>query len=527
MNQKNYRSLDRYGVFVVAMTVFGLATTVSAANLVNNGDFANVGNVYIANTPQGGDDLLTSGGTKIPGWTNVSKFTNELWVAPSNNYNLTASSSNGSGYFVDLTGQGNQKPYGGIEQKIVTVAGMGYTLTFDLGTSTLYNSTGSGAAALTASATGTAVLASKLFSLTPTTTNNWATETLTFIADSDSTTIEFLADSDNTSQYTGLDNVALQTRLLATATALSASPATVAAGAPVALTALVKPAEGTVTPTGQVQFKYGSSVLGSATLNGAGQATFTTSVLAVGQDSVTANYTGDSIHAASTSKAVAVTITPGGPKIVLSPISLAFGNETTGVTSAAKTVQITNTGTAALSLKSIGLSGAQADDFALSKSCGSSLAVKASCTISVTFKPVSTGAKTATISIADNASGSPQAVSLSGTGTTASAGHLTLSPTSLAFGNEAVGVSSAAKSVQVTNSGTTTVSLTSIALTGGQADDFILTKNCGSNLASKATCAISVVFKAVSTGAKAASISITDNAGGSPQAVALSGSGTG
>jgi hypothetical protein len=204
------------------------ATSVSGANLLNNGDFANVGNVFVNNTPNGGDDIQSPGGTKIPGWANVAKFVNELWVEPDNSYGLTASPGNGSGYFVDLTGEANQKPYGGIEQKITTVPGTGYTLTFALGASTQYNSSGSGAAALTASVTGTSLLATHLFSLSPTSGNDWVTETVTFIADSDSTTIEFLADSNNTSEYTGLDDVVVETRLLPTVTDLKASPTTAA-----------------------------------------------------------------------------------------------------------------------------------------------------------------------------------------------------------------------------------------------------------------------------------------------------------
>lgn len=55
-------------------------------------------------------------------------------------------------------------------------------------------------------------------------------------------------------------------------------------------------------------------------------------------------------------------------------------------------------------------------DFQLSHNCGTSLAAGASCTILVIFKPAGTGARAGTLTIQDNASGSPQMVSLSGTG---------------------------------------------------------------------------------------------------------------
>jgi hypothetical protein len=178
----------------------------AAANLVSNGDFDNIGGVWVNNTGLGSDDLKTSGSTNIPDWTNVSGAANEFWVAASNGYSLSAAPGNGSGYFVDLTGQANSKPYGGLEQVIATTAGAKYTLTFDLGASTEYNSSGLGAAALTASAAG----ASQLFTLSPSSLNQWAAETLSFTATGSSTTIEFLGDSAYTSRYVGLDNVSVQ-----------------------------------------------------------------------------------------------------------------------------------------------------------------------------------------------------------------------------------------------------------------------------------------------------------------------------
>jgi hypothetical protein len=185
-----------------------------AGNLIANGDFANIGNVFVDDTGLGGDDLM-QGGTNIPQWTNVTPpgaptgYVNELWVQPSNNYNLTASPGNGSGYLVDLTGEGNDKPYGGLAQKIQTTRGAQYRVTFSLGASTIYNTSGTGSAALTVTATGSATLVSTRFSLTPTSTNQWATETLVFTADSASTTIAFIADSSNTSRYVGLDDVSV------------------------------------------------------------------------------------------------------------------------------------------------------------------------------------------------------------------------------------------------------------------------------------------------------------------------------
>jgi hypothetical protein len=202
----------------------GMATAYAAGpNLVTNGDFANLGSVWVDNTGLGSDDWLTPGATAIPDWSNVSGFANEFWVQSPNGYGLSAAPGNASGFFVDLTGQANDKPYGGIEQTIATKAGSNYTLSFALGSSTTYNGSGSSAAALTASATGSSLLASGLFTSVPTNSNGWVTETLNFTADSSSTTIEFLGDSDYSSRYTGLDNVSVTA-----ATASAPEPASLA-----------------------------------------------------------------------------------------------------------------------------------------------------------------------------------------------------------------------------------------------------------------------------------------------------------
>ena len=113
----------------------------------------------------------------------------------------------------------------------------------------------------------------------------------------------------------------------------------------------------------------------------------------------------------------ALNFTVGGPIVSLSPTSLAFGNQSADMTSAAQTVTLSNTGNAALSITSLGFTGTNASDFDESNTCGSSLAAGANCTIAVMFTPSIVGTEAASLSIADSASGNPQTVSLSGAGT--------------------------------------------------------------------------------------------------------------
>ena len=223
-------------------------------------------------------------------------------------------------------------------------------------------------------------------------------------------------------------------------------------------------------------------------------------------------------------KAVTATFnSSGGPAVTLTPTSLSFGTVAIGVTSAAQSVTLKNSGTATLTITSIAITGTNSGDFLKSSTtCGSSLAAGASCSIKVEFKPTASGSRAASVSITDNATGSPQTVSLSGTGTTAK-----LLPNPLAFGDQATGTTSAVKKVTLTNVGTTALAITTIAVTGTNAADFPKTATtCGSSLAAGASCTISLEFKPAATGARSANLSVTDGASGSPQLVPLTGTGT-
>jgi hypothetical protein len=98
-----------------------------------------------------------------------------------------------------------------------------------------------------------------------------------------------------------------------------------------------------------------------------------------------------------------------------------------------------------------------------------------------------------------------------------------ISPTSLTFGSQATGTSSASQALTLTNSSTATLTLTGITITGTNAGDFSQTNTCGSTLAAAAKCAINVVFTPTAGGTRTASVSIADNAPGNPQLVALTG----
>ena len=219
--------------------------------------------------------------------------------------------------------------------------------------------------------------------------------------------------------------------------------------------------------------------------------------------------------------------TGGAPAVSLSDSSLSFANQLVGTASAGQGLTVTNSGTANLAITSVGLTGSNASDFAKSAdTCtGATVIPNGTCTVSVTFTPSATGSRSASLSFNDNASGSPQRVTLSGTG---GAPAVSLSDSSLTFTNQLVGTASAGQGLTVTNSGTANLAITSVGLTGSNASDFAKSADtcAGATLTPNGTCTLSVTFTPSATGSRTATLSINDNAANSPQTVSLSGTGT-
>jgi hypothetical protein len=308
--------------------------------------------------------------------------------------------------------------------------------------------------------------------------------------------------------------VLLNASLGTTTTQLTSSvnPSTV--GQSVTFTATVTSAAFKQTPTGTVNFLDGTSSLGSSGLGSNGTASFSTASLSVGTHSITAKYSGDGNFLGSTSAVLSQVVQQ--PVVSLSPTSVTFPVELINTTSKAATVTLTNTGLGILNITNIAVSG----PFGQTNTCGTSLNSGSSCTFSVTFTPTTIGTSNGSISITDNAPGSPQKITLKGTGT-----YVQLVPTSVNFGNQTVGTKSQIKKITLTNKGSVAVSITSITITGTNAGDFAEITNCGASVAAGGTCLIGVTFTPSATGVRSASVSIADNGGGSPQHVQLKGTG--
>ena len=205
------------------------------------------------------------------------------------------------------------------------------------------------------------------------------------------------------------------------------------------------------------------------------------------------------------------------PGLSVSPGSISFGSVVTNVTNT-QTVQLKNTGTAAVTISTANVTGTGFSTTGLNLPL--TLNPGQSSTFSVQFGPKTAGGVTGTLSLASNAPDSPDQVSLSGTGV-AEGRTLSANPGSLSFGNVTVSNTSS-KNITVTNTGNSDVAISSITLSGSK---FTLNGGSAVTLSPSQSTTLSVSFAPTATGSATGSISIASNATGSPASVSLSGNG--
>ena len=217
---------------------------------------------------------------------------------------------------------------------------------------------------------------------------------------------------------------------------------------------------------------------------------------------------------AGTPQSILLSGTGTMPVATLNPTALTFASLSKGSTSAPQTVTLKNTGDGAMTITSITVD----PNFSQSNACPGVLAVGASCDITVRFTPGQVGNLSGSLTIKDNAAGSPQSVSLSGTAVGAG---VQLTPSSLDFGTELVGTTSSAKPITLRNSGNDILTIGTIATTG----DFTQTNDCPPSLNAGQACTISVRFTPTAPGSRSGSVNLSDNAGS--QSATLTGTGAG
>ena len=200
--------------------------------------------------------------------------------------------------------------------------------------------------------------------------------------------------------------------------------------------------------------------------------------------------------------------------ISINPTALTFSAQSVGSSGAPQTLTLTNTGSDAASLSSFILSG----DYARTTTCRNTLAAGATCTISVTFTPIATGARSGSMvsSASNQNSVSVTSVSLNGTGVIPIA---TPGTSSLNFGTQNIGTTSDSQAISLTNSGGATLAIRSIVASG----DYTQSNTCGPNVAAGASCSISVAFVPTAVGTRSGTVTITSNA--APSTVSVVGTG--
>ncbi len=221
------------------------------------------------------------------------------------------------------------------------------------------------------------------------------------------------------------------------------------------------------------------------------------------------------------------------PAVVLSPASLTFATQSVGAAGVAQTITVTNTGNAALLVSSIAITtnnapvGVQAivTDFTQTDTCtAAAIAPGATCSLSVSFLPSATGARSSTLTLYANISGGQATASLSGVATAPPAIQLT--PTSLAFPSTSLSAISAAQNLVLQNTGGTTIPIQSVTVSG---TDFQLALNtCGASLAPQTSCTLSLIFHPLALGTRSATVTVTDTLGNqtATQTSTLSGTAT-
>jgi sugar lactone lactonase YvrE len=225
------------------------------------------------------------------------------------------------------------------------------------------------------------------------------------------------------------------------------------------------------------------------------------------------------------SKATTLALAGQGTAITITPASLNFGSQLVKTSSAAKTVVLKNNGDTSVTMGVITLS--DTTNYKETNNCppsGSALASAGSCTISVAFDPQTTGTKAAKVPVADSDPSSPQVLSLTGIAINA----VSLSPSSITFPDTAVGSTSPASTIVLTNNtgGDLTLGTPAVSASGSFAKTSATTCTPALIVAEGQTCVIYVVFKPRQAGLSSGTVKVSDDSGTGTQSVPVQGTGT-
>jgi len=204
-------------------------------------------------------------------------------------------------------------------------------------------------------------------------------------------------------------------------------------------------------------------------------------------------------------------------QISISPSALAFNTVAVG-SSATQNFTLTNTGNAALNITAAGITGS---GYTTNLSAPATIAPGANSTFTVTYAPTSEGSASGSVSLTSNAPGSPEAITLSGTGLQA---QPAANPTSTTFANVAVGNSNS-QPITLKNNGNTTLTFSQVSVTGSSSGFSVTGISTTTTIAAGASTTFNAVFTPTLAGTVSGSVVLTTNGAPSQLTVALSGTG--
>jgi len=211
----------------------------------------------------------------------------------------------------------------------------------------------------------------------------------------------------------------------------------------------------------------------------------------------------------------------GTAPLTFSPATFKVAKTPAGASSSPVTVTVTNSSASTVNITNF---VASADYGVIGNGttpCGGTLGAGDSCTVAVAFSPSVAGKLDGSVVFMDNAAINTQIYPLSATGVL----PVTFAPASLTFASQALGKTSAAKSVTLTNNQTTTLDLTGFAASGQFSAVAGGKKPCGTTVSAHGTCTFEVTFTPAEAGTIPGAVTVTHNASGSPQNIKLTGTG--
>lgn len=262
-------------------------------------------------------------------------------------------------------------------------------------------------------------------------------------------------------------------------------------------------------------FTLGGSCATQTAVAAGGSCTVTVQALAtaLGPFSATLNLNSNAANG-NASVSLSGTASLPAPSATANPASVNFGSQTIGSAGTSQAVTVANSGNVALNIASIAVGGSNAVSIGAPNTCGATLAVGASCSVSLVFAPTVAGAVNATLNVNSNAA--PVQVAVTGTGTALATAKPALSESGpIAFADTQVGKTSVTHTTTLSNAGSAALKIATLVLSGNQASDFSLGGTCAVNgtVSPSASCTIESVFKPSAAGARNASLLVVTDSG--------------